>query len=260
MKRQLTLIALLLVALAPVPSFAHSLWVLVPQGEDKVVKLWYSDGPEPGRASMIHRVLEAQVYLANPEGDRIAIPMKHIELSEETAEMSANLLKPAGLLAAICDIGVKESRRRNPTPEAEPTAAKSGNERPTRERKEEPPTREWYFCKYATAKAIQAEGADKAFDQLPYRLDLIPRLEGSTLYLSASLDGKPAKQLNISVTDANGQRHRLSTDESGNAKLEGTSAGRYAIRSKAVLDESGEVKGKAYTKTALVSSLILDVE
>ncbi|WP_207396449.1 hypothetical protein [Bremerella alba] len=78
--------------------------------------------------------------------------------------------------------------------------------------------------------------------------------------MSASLDGKPAKQLNISITDASGKRHRVSTDETGKAKLEGISAGRYAIRTKSVLDESGEVKGKPYNKTALVSSLILDVD
>ncbi|MEW4562766.1 hypothetical protein AB1K70_09580 [Bremerella sp. JC770] len=260
MKRSLTLIALLLVGLAPVPSFAHSLWVLVPQGEDKVVKLWYSDGPEPGRASMIHRVLETKVFLANPGSDPIAIPMKHIELSEETAEMSANLPKPAALLSAICDIGVKESRRRKPSPEAEAAKAEGGTERPARERKEEPPTREWYFCKYATSQAIQAQDAEKASEQTSARLDLVPRLEGDTLYLSASLDGKPAKQLNISITDASGQRQRLSTDENGKAKLEGISTGRYAVRGKLVLDEAGEVNGKPYTKTALVSSLILDVE
>ncbi|MHC2066214.1 DUF4198 domain-containing protein [Bremerella sp. T1] len=260
MNRLFAIIVLVAFAFVPTPSLAHSLWVLVPDGEDNVVKLWYSDSPEPGRASMIHRILKAKVYAVSPDSAPVAIPMKKIELDEETAEMSANLTNPAKMLATVCDIGVKESRRLKPASGSGVSQTSQAKESSSREHKEEPPIREWYFCKYVTSNAIKNKDADKAFEHLSYRLELIPRLEGSTLVIAAYLDGEPAKQLSVSITDVKGERQRLSTDENGIAKLDGVSKGRYAIRSKTLLDEAGKVNGKEYAKTALVSSLILDIE
>lgn len=262
------LIASLLLMLSPATSFAHSLWVLVPQGESKTVKLWYSDHPEPGRASMIQRVINAKVWSVNSATNRQSVPVKKNEVTAETAEMTAGISSNAQLLTAVCDIGVKQSRQRSqaakPPKEVGQQDGKSSQEgtrpRQAGNRKPEPPTREWYFCKYATSEVVAKNDSQELLKQETHRLDLVPQLDGQSLLVTVYFEGKPTPGAGISITDAKGERHRLTTDEHGKVTLNDASPGRYAIRSKKELDESGELKGQAYEKTALVSSLILDIK
>lgn len=114
-----------------------------------------------------------------------------------------------------------------------------------------------YSAKYATMPAAAKKlGNGKSSPNLA--LDIIPAFKKGKLTAKAYFNGQPAPGVELSLESVKAETATLETNKDGVATFSPTT--RYVLRAKKVVEEPGEVDGKAYTEKRYYCTLVLDVE
>lgn len=80
------------------------------------------------------------------------------------------------------------------------------------------------------------------------KLDIVPVIEGQSLTLHVTWEGKPVADSEVVVKGPGLKGDKLKTDANGIAKLDLASAGLLEIRARHIVAKGGEFEGKAYTE------------
>ncbi len=80
------------------------------------------------------------------------------------------------------------------------------------------------------------------------KLDIVPDIEGQTLTLHVTWEGKPVADSEVVVKGPGLKGDKIKTDASGVAKVELASAGLLEIRARHIVSKGGEYEGKTYTE------------
>ena len=80
------------------------------------------------------------------------------------------------------------------------------------------------------------------------RLDIVPVIEGRTLTLHVTWEGKPVADSEVVVKGPGLKGDKLKTDAKGLVKVDLAGSGLLEIRARHIVSKSGEFEGKAYSE------------
>ncbi len=213
--RRLLLCALLFGAFV-VPAQGHFLFVrIMPPAEGgRAAEVYFSELAEAGDPRFIEKVSQTQLWLQTSPG-------KFEPLKVHTAPDRLRAWLPySGTMMVVgeCRYGVIA-------------------------RSKQTPFLLRYFPKTLAGNPAELN-AMKPYGKLP--LEIVARIEGDSLRLTALRDGKPLPKAEFTTVDANLKNDKFTADADGKATWKPSSPGHYAVYVRDVRKENGEIDGKKY--------------
>ncbi|MEM7454628.1 MAG: kelch repeat-containing protein [Planctomycetota bacterium] len=215
------LVAFLACGLLTSISHAHFVWVY---GEDGKIMVVFGEGTYPDQAEFLGGIAGMSAY-GMKDGQRVELEFARIEDGDE-GWFEIDQVDAGHVIDIACPYGVFSRG---------PSAMFLD-----------------YSARYIDMREVPSPGHASELG-----LDLLPVMVDGRLTIQAIFDGQPAKGIEILVEEFPDEELETTTDESGAANL--FSSGRYIIRGKHVVAESGEHEGQAYDEKRYYCTLVLDV-
>jgi len=228
---RLLLTGLLSAALFVSSAQAHFIWVVTEPGEQPTVaKVYLSEDAGPDDPELLPKIAAAQTWVLGTRGAKTQSLSLKIDGDALVGEIPQRL---AGQPVVVNHSYGVMSRG------AKPFLLK------------------YYAKAYPSQLSSSWTAVDKA-DLLP--LEVNPVLEGKTLTLTVTWEGKPAAGCQVTV-EGPGLKEKVQGDSNAEGKftVEIPKAGLFSIRARKEEDASGELDGKKYEQVKHYSTLSLNV-
>lgn len=210
---------------------AHFLWVAV-HGDDKTegIRLWFSEGPYPGEAHLLDKVMRAKVHVRQAEKKPIQLALKKA-VDEDQGALTAPLeLDENCAVEAVYEYGVFDH-----TPE---------------------PVLLTYYAKHILANDRQK--LEALIHSPSFTLDMHPALSDEHCTVQITWQGRPNGEATVFVVDPEDDVHEFTSDKNGFITFPIDKEGQYGIRTSFVdSTDQGTQDGKAYAKAMHVSTLTI---
>jgi len=228
---RLLLTGLLSVALFVSSAQAHFIWVVTEPGEQPTVaKVYLSEEAGPDDPELLPKIASAQTWVLGTRGAKTQALTLKIDGDALVGEIPKRLVGQP--VVVNHSYGVM-SRGAKP----------------------------FLLKYYAKAYPSQLTGSWTAIDKADLiPLEVNPTLEGKTLTLTVTWEGKPAAGCQVTV-EGPGLKEKVQGDSNAEGKftVEIPKAGLFSIRARKEEDASGELDGKKYEQVKHYSTLSLNV-
>lgn len=219
--RMLTVVLGGLFCLSASTAHAHFLWLLATKDAagNQIVQAHFSEAADDPEPELLKRLEGLQVWHRPQSGDVQSLTVK-------TTSEALEVAVPAGLDADHPGVIVSEKNF---------GVTGRGDVK-------------FLLQYYAKLYPGNATNAVKLGTTERLRLDIIPAIEGQTLTLHVTWEGKPVADSEVVVKGPGLKGDKLKTDAQGIAKVDLASAGLLEIRARHIVAKGGEFEGKAHTE------------
>ncbi|MEW4527992.1 hypothetical protein [Maioricimonas sp. JC845] len=224
-----SLLAALLLAghfACPTVAKAHFLWLLPP--DSGAVDVCFGEVADPDDPDLLKYIAKAKVWYVAPNGEATSLSLKQADdvLRGELPKGAAG-----GLVVGSHDFGVLER----------------GDAK--------------FLLRYfaATGPKLGSDAWTKidTTKQAPFRL--APVVVDGQVQITATWNGKPVADAEVTVDGPGVDDLKLTTDTRGVARFSAGEPGRYSIRVRQIQEESGSVDGKEYAEVRSYSTLAVEI-
>lgn len=231
MRTTTSLLALTAATLLAIPAEAHFLWVALETGKSgqQSAQLSFAESSVPGDAALVDRILNARLWMRTSAGQLRSIPYR-VRLFNEFGVLHSQLSQPARQLSAECLYGVFSRGSKT------------------------------MLLKYHAKWLASDQGMNEEDSAATHlELDVRPRIRAEKLSFQVVLNGTPVDDSQVMVETPAGEVVELTSNSQGWTAPIGKVPGRYSVRARVIVEESGQYRGSDFEEIRHYSTLTLDI-